>query len=144
MKSQTTWSLSSLLALPALALLALSKASSEDLPQACDTSNSCEIGQNCTCTVPANSYRTRFFYFNATPIESGNNYSCHLDGMLGIYEGASVPEGAKVECEDPCRTFPVRLTIDASNMTETNGSAQVKFQAPPSDTSWGVTFGCEG
>lgn len=127
-----------------LLLVSLSGYSATYAVPLCDTHQSCNMGETCSCTIPANSAYNRYYYFDVVHFEKGKHYSCELSStpLTDTFDSANLPDGVSYHCTKSCSSFPTSLLIDTTQMKNISENGSIKYWVPASDMASEVTLKC--
>lgn len=111
----------------------------------CQTYENCPMGKSNQCTVSADSFHARYYYFIIENLFKNHRYQCQLQAtpaMLRlVLSGSHFPAGVETICQG-CPSFPVTLILDTHRMVDFMGSAILKYYAPPSDMPYLASIQC--
>jgi hypothetical protein len=113
----------------------------------CTTHESCAVNQTCSCTVAADAYNYRYYYFDISGFIQGQHYQCRLQGsppMMRIdLTGSKFPAGSEYICQGDCPRFPLTLLIDTTKMVKSLDVASFRYGVSPSDSPYQVNISCQ-
>lgn len=113
----------------------------------CATHEPCQVNQPCHCTVAADAYHARYYYFDIAAFQRSHHYQCRLQGGPSFLSwdqgGSQFPLGSQVSCQGACPRFPLTLLIDTDHMHKAVDAAKLRYGVPPSDTPDQVSADCQ-